>query len=105
MEWLWTSWKLGFGKQLPSVFLSSKAYYKLQNSSNALPMPRENATSAQILANCKFFHRELGTRADCPLRSRCRIQKGNAMSSTRLTASREAVVPDLMIDNFALTIL
>ena len=81
------------------------AYYKLENNSIEFIAPYDNATSAQMLVNGRFFHSELGIRADCPLCSRYRIQSGNAMSITRLAASSEAVVGDRIIDRSALTIL
>lgn len=80
-------------------------YYKLEKISIEFIAPYDNATRAQMLANGRFFHSELGIRADCPLRSRYRIQRGNATSSTRLTASSEAVVADRIMDRSALTIL
>jgi hypothetical protein len=103
VEWFWISWKLGIDKRLPSALLACDAYYKLENISIEFIVPKDNATSAQILVNGRFFHSELGTRADCPLRSRYRIQRGNAMSSARLTASSEAVVADRIMDRSALT--
>jgi hypothetical protein len=82
-----------------------RAYYKLENISNEFVAPRENAISAQMLANGRLFHSELGTRVDFPLRSRYRIHMGNAMSSRRLIANSEAVVGDRIVYKLALNIL
>jgi hypothetical protein len=80
-------------------------YYRLENIIIELVAPYDNATSAQMLANARFFHSEFGTRTDNPLRSRYRIQTGNAMSKRRLTASSAAVVADRIEARSALTIL
>jgi hypothetical protein len=80
-------------------------YYRLENIIMELVAPYDNATSAQMLANGRFFHSVLGTRTDRPLRSRFRIQTGNAMSNTRLTASSAAVIGDRIEAKSALTIL
>jgi hypothetical protein len=105
IETFWTSWKLETGERFPVVLLVYNAYYKLDKIVIEFIAPYANATSAQMLANGRFFQSELGTSADCPSRSRCRIQRGNAASSTTLTASSEAVAADRILDKSSLIIL
>jgi hypothetical protein len=105
MEWFWISWKLKVRQRLPYAFLTYFTYYKLEKITIEFIAPYDKATSEHVLANWRFFHSALGTRAGRPLRSQYRIQRGNAMSSTRLITSSEAVFAVRMMDRSALVIL
>jgi hypothetical protein len=67
--------------------------------------PRDSATSKQMLVKGRLLHKEFGTRAGFPFLSQYRIQRGNAISSTMLIASNDAVVADRIEVSSALTIL
>jgi hypothetical protein len=78
------------------------SYYKLEKVTSAVSAPRDRATSAQTLVKGKLFHNEFGTRSGLPLRSRYCIHKGNAMRSTILKASKDAVIGERITVSSAL---